>query len=195
VTITAAGVLVTTRLYVYAPTQVLSLVAVAPSTTAINLTWDYQPGADTYDLEHSTDGATWSALATVTAPGYPHPGLTAGTRHYYRVRAENEHGTGPYSATGDTYTWPAAVGTVTVTPVSGTQLNLSWAHLSPVPTTYLIERSPNGTTGWVTIDFDNPANSYSDTGLSPGTTYYYQVLAHNPGGAGGYSPIANGTTP
>src|SRR5205085_9576993 len=40
----------------------------------------------------------------------------------------------------------------------------------------------------------SPATSYSDTGLSAGTTYYYEVVATNSAGDSGPSNVASATT-
>ena len=56
-------------------------------------------------------------------------------------------------------------------------------------TDYVIQRSPNGTTGWVTIsDGVNTATAYTATGLVNRTRYYFRVFAHN---AAGNSPASN----
>lgn len=63
---------------------------------------------------------------------------------------------------------PAVPTGLTATPVSATQINLAWNAVSGA-SGYDIER--NG----AVIVFDHPTNSYSNTGLSPATTYTYRV--------------------
>jgi hypothetical protein len=80
-------------------------------------------------------------------------------------------------------TVPTAPQTLTATPGSG-QVKLSWkAPLSngglPI-TDYIIQRSANGTSGWVTInDGVGTTTTYTVTGLVNGTKYYFRVLAKN----------------
>ena len=81
------------------------------------------------------------------------------------------------------------------TNVSG-QVRLTW--LAPASnggsavTDYIIQRSPNGTTGWVTIsDGVNTNTTYTVTGLINGTRYYFRVYAHNAAGNGPASNVAN----
>jgi hypothetical protein len=106
----------------------------------------------------------------------------------------------PGSGSGST-TSPAQVTGLTATTVSSTQLNLAW---TANPTTdnvtkYNVYRS---TTAGFTVNTatDTPiaqptTNSYSDTGLTASTTYYYRVAAVNSSGViGTPSDIASGTT-
>ena len=59
-------------------------------------------------------------------------------------------------------------------------------------TDYIVQRSPNGTTGWVTIsDGVNTDTAYTVTGLVNGTRYYFRVYAHNAAGNAPTSNIAN----
>ena len=73
--------------------------------------------------------------------------------------------------------------TATPTNLSG-QIRLTWtAPLSnggSAITDYIIQRSPNGSTGWVTItDGVSTTTGYTVTGLTNGTRYYFRVFARN----------------
>lgn len=59
---------------------------------------------------------------------------------------------------------------------SDTSLNLSWTDNADNETGYEIDRSPNGTDSWsnITTTAVN-ATSYTDTGLTVDTTYYYRI--------------------
>jgi titin len=59
-------------------------------------------------------------------------------------------------------------------------------------TDYVIQRSPNGSTGWATVaDGVNTATSYTTRGLANGIRYYFRVFARNAIGSSGSSSIAN----
>ena len=59
-------------------------------------------------------------------------------------------------------------------------------------TDYIIQRSPNGTSGWVTInDGVRTTTSYTVTGLVNGTRYYFRVLAKNATGNSSASNVVN----
>lgn len=66
---------------------------------------------------------------------------------------------------------------------STTQINLSWsppANLGGLLITgYKIDRSTNGGSAWSTVVYStgNAQTTYSNTGLVPGTTYWYRVSA------------------
>ena len=59
------------------------------------------------------------------------------------------------------------------------QINLSWTNESTNESGLSVERSPNGSTGWTEVaDLPASSSSYSDTGLTELTTYYYRVSAY-----------------
>jgi fibronectin type 3 domain-containing protein len=94
-------------------------------------------------------------------------------------------------------TAPAAPSGLSATAVSTTQVNLSWTGSSGV-TSYSVFRST--TSGFTPssaneVAIDVLTTSYSDTGLSAGTTYYYLVEAVNNGASSGPSNQASVRTP
>lgn len=88
---------------------------------------------------------------------------------------------------------PARVTGVTVIPVSSSQLNILWTANSEADLNhYNVYRST--TSGYVKIA-SPVSNSYSDTGLTPATTYYYVVSAVDvAGNEGEKSAEASGAT-
>ena len=86
---------------------------------------------------------------------------------------------------------PAAPTVLTATQVSSTQIDLVWQDNASDETAYYIERSPNGSTGWVEIDTTaSDATTYSDSSLECDMTYYYRVRAYR-SGDGQYSDYSN----
>ena len=112
------------------------------------------------------------------------------TYGYGRVQADQAVALVPSGTPGDT-TPPAQVTGLTVTTVSSSQLDLSW---NPVPDAdldhYNIYRDGVFIGTSVTT-------SYSDTGLSPSTTYTYEVSAVDTSGNEGQksSPVSGTTSP
>jgi thermitase len=90
---------------------------------------------------------------------------------------------------------PARVQGLTVTPVSSSQLNLTWtANTESDLDHYNVYRSATSG-GSYTLRASPTINSYSDTGLPAATTYYYVVSAvDNVGNVGPQSAEASGTT-
>ncbi|HEY4786983.1 MAG TPA: fibronectin type III domain-containing protein, partial [Bacteroidales bacterium] len=79
-----------------------NLTANAVSATEIDLTWtDNSVNEDNFKIETSTNGSTWTPLATLNANStqYANTGLTEGTLYYYRIYATNGGGNSNYSGT------------------------------------------------------------------------------------------------
>lgn len=91
---------------------------------------------------------------------------------------------------------PNAPSGLTATAVGTSAINLSWTDNAADETAYKVERSPTGSGSWTQIAGALAANTttYSDTGLSSGTTYYYRVRCSNASGNSSYSSTANATT-
>src|SRR5207244_3285904 len=87
---------------------------------------------------------------------------------------------------------PAPTG-LTATAASTNQINLSWTASSGA-TSYNAKRSGVNGGPYTTIATGVAATSYSDTGLTPGTTYYYVVSAINSNGESPNSAQTAATT-
>ena len=178
--------------------------AASPGNAAATLSWG-APVADggapitDYVVERSPNGSTdWATAPDATSPALTTTvsGLTNGATHYFRVRAVNIAGSGSPSSVVSVVprTVASAPWTLIATPtnVSG-QVRVSWvapaSNGGTAVTDYAVQRSPNGTSGWVTItDGVNTATAFAVSGLANGTRYYFRVLARN---AVGYSPSSN----
>lgn len=90
---------------------------------------------------------------------------------------------------------PATPSGLVATPVSGTQINLSWTDNSPNETGFKIERKTGvgGTYAEVGTTAAN-INTFSSTGLAIGTQYYYRIRSTNAQGNSPYSAEATATT-
>ena len=92
-------------------------------------------------------------------------------------------------------TRPNTPTSLTVTPASRTEINVSWLDNSSDETNFHLERAPGSTGSWSTIAFQT-ASSYLDTGLTCNATYDYRVRAHRHGdnSFSDYSNTATATT-
>ncbi len=185
------------------PAAPTNITATAASQTAVNLSWNAVTGATGYKVEYSHNGTSgWTeAASAVTATTYQCGGFLSGFMYFFRVRAYNASGNGPYSAivsaaTLSEGTLPAAPTGLTATVASTTQINLSWTDNANNETAYKVERSTDNST-WTVLSAALAANTagYSSTGLAAGTRYYYRVSAINATGSSGYSNVAYAATP
>jgi len=84
---------------------------------------------------------------------------------------------------------------LSATAVSASQINLTWTDNSVTENGYYVEQSPVDNLHFVQIAATGPnATSYSVTGLSAGTKYYYRVRAYNAITTSAYSNQTNATT-
>ena len=165
------------------------LSATALTGDSINLAWtDNALDETSYRLERSSDGVTgWAEIAVLPANSGSYTDTSVGCEEapYYRVRAHRAND-GLYSAyshlasaqTGGCAR-PAAPTGLTAIAVSQSRIDLTWTDNALDETTYRVERSLDGTTGWMEI-VALPANmtTYSDTSLDCGTDYAYRVRAY-----------------
>jgi hypothetical protein len=80
--------------------------------------------------------------------------------------------------------------------VSGTEVSLSWADNATGETGEVLQRATDsGFSAPVSISLPAGTHFYSDTGLTPGTTYWYRVASTGAGGASSpYSDTAQAST-
>jgi M6 family metalloprotease-like protein len=176
------------------------LTATAQSTSQIALNWADNSSAETgFTIDRSTNGTTWSFLATVSAnvTSYNNSGLSPNATWFYRVSAFAGADTSTWSNTASATTFdvpPVAPASMSATPASSSQINLAWADSANNETGYRVEQSLNGGGTWSTIATLG-ANSigYNNTGLAANTIYHYRVAAFNSAGDSGFA-TANATT-
>ena len=176
------------------PTAPAALTATAASSSQINLSWTASTDnvAVTGYLLERCQNPGCSNFVQITSPGgattsYSDTGLTPGTSFSYRVRATDAAANlSAFSNTATSSTLadsqpPTAPAALTATAASSSQINLSWtASTDNVAVTgYLLERCQNpGCSNFVQITSPGGATtSYSDTGLTPGTSFSYRVRA------------------
>ena len=187
----------------WAPYPATSLSALLSGTGA-NLTWTNNGGAPTgFRIERSPNGAdSWTSRGTAGSSDTSfNDGNLATGIYYYRVVAYNSLGDAYPSNVSQKIT--VALQTVTAlnaTPVSDTQVNLTWTNNAPSATAATVQRSLTGETGsWATLITTaapgSTAGAYNDTGLlTEGTRYYYQVIVTSPDTQSLPSALANART-
>jgi fibronectin type 3 domain-containing protein len=154
-----------------APSTAPTGLAATPGSTIVGLSWNTVGGATSYNVYRN---GTLAGSATTNS--FSDTGLTNGTTYSYAVSAVNSVGSGPESApvsTTPNVPLPNTPTGLTAAPGSAT-VSLSWSTVAGA-SNYNLYR--NG----VLISSPGVA-SFSDTGLTNGTTYSYTVAAVN--GAG-----------
>jgi hypothetical protein len=90
---------------------------------------------------------------------------------------------------------PTAPTGLSASMASSTSINLSWTDASTNETGFQIERSTTSGSGFSLINTTSAnATSFNDTGLNPGTTYYYRIRSTNAGGSSAYTSESSATT-
>jgi rhamnogalacturonan endolyase len=172
---------------VFGPAAAPGNLSATPGNGNVTLNWTASTGATGYTIQRSTtNGSGYSTLATgVILTTYKDLTAANGTPYYYIVTATNAAGSSPNStqASATPVAPPAAPTGLTATP-GNTTVTLNWSAVSGAATYNVLLSSTSGS-GYATVASALGNNTYTDSGLTNGSTYYYVVSATN---AGGTSP-------
>ena len=170
--------------------------AASATGTAITLSWSSSGGATSYIVERgAASGGPYSQVAAPTTTTFTDTGVTDGTAYYYVVVAVNSAGDSAES--NEVMATPAAAAEAPLPPTGVTataasqQVTLTWTATSGA-LSYAVKRST--VSGGPYTQISTPAaNSYVDTGLNNGTSYYYVVDSVNGSGTSANSAQATAT--
>jgi titin len=155
----------------------------------VDFTWSDNSSAETGYVVYADAGGFWMFDPTVlpaNTTSYSWNGLELGTAYDFYVIA-----VGPGFSGDDlgslaptvnslpsakwSMTTPSGPNMLEAQPTGPTSMGLHWQDSSSTETGFQIERSTDGTT-WATVGTAAAnATAYADTGLTPGTAYYYRV--------------------
>jgi fibronectin type 3 domain-containing protein len=182
------------------PSAPTNLVATAVGSSRIDLDWGPADDPDGYEIQRSLDGLAWTSLGrragTVTEASIL--GLEPETTYFFRVRAFNSGGDGPFSNIASARTGaavPSAPTGLRATTVSRSRIDLTWTDSSTNETRFEIERSTAGRSFQLVASVAANSVSFVDTGLRARTTYTYRIRACNQLGCSAPSNQASATTP
>jgi chitodextrinase len=187
----SAGFPVTTQADVTAPSIPTGLTAIPASQTQINLAW--ATSTDNVAVAGYAVYRDSVAIATTTVGSFNDTGLSSTTVYTYNIVAFDAANNRSAFSAGASATpqtdssAPTQPTGLNANPISGSQINLNWSASTDNfgVAGYLIYRD-NAQVG------SSITNSFSDTGLTPTTTYKYQVTALD--AAGNVSPKSATTT-
>jgi fibronectin type 3 domain-containing protein len=181
----------------------------SPSTPAIDLssTGINLHSGDVFNVVMNYDGTTLNVTITDTTTN-----ATASQAYTVNIPQVIGSGTGYVGFTGGTggttavqniLTWvyspvatttPAAPSNLTGTVVSGSEIDISWTNNANNATGILIDRSSDGVNFVQIAAVSATVNTYHDTALNPGNTYYYEVRASNAAGNSAFSNVFQAAT-
>jgi uncharacterized protein (DUF1800 family)/fibronectin type 3 domain-containing protein len=165
---------------------------------SVKLTWNAAPNASTYQVFRGTSAggqASTPVASGVNGTSYTDNGLVAGTKYFYKVKAVNSAGASGFSnedsaiPTG-AQTIPGPTTNLTATP-GNASVALAWTAASGAASYNLYRGTAPNALAASPVATGITGTSYSNTGLTNGTAYYYKVAGVNGAGAG---PMSNEAT-
>ncbi len=163
------------------------------TSTSFSANWNASVGVTGYYLDVATDNGFTSFVATFNnkdvsnVTTYSVSGLSGGNTYYYRVKAYNGSGASVNSGTITTITLPSSPVATAASAFAETSFSANWNSVTGA-TGYRLDISTDsgfGAGSFVTNFNDKDVSgvtTYSITGLTGGTSYFYRVRAYNVNG-------------
>jgi len=157
----------------------------------VGLSWTTAAGATSYNIYQGTTsgGESSTPIATgVTTNSYTVTGLSNGTAYYFEVAGVNSVGTGTLSNEASaTPVGPPAAPTGLTATIGNAQAVLNWTAVTGAASYNVYEGATSGGENSTPIATGITAATYTVTGLTNGTEYFFTVAAVNAAGVSGYS--------
>ncbi len=166
----------------------------SPGNAQVSLTWTGSTGATSYSVYEGTKSGGETLLKSgVTTVSFTATGLADGTVYYFKVTASNASGSSGFSSevSATPHVPPPAAPASPVAVPGDTTVTLSWTASTGASSYNVYRGLTSG--GEALYKTGIAATSFTDTGLTNGTTYYYKVSAVNAGGESGLSVETSGT--
>lgn len=179
--------------------RIQQAVTVVANTNYVLTAWIFGKGtigAKSGSTVLSSQGGTFSSWTQVTV------NFNSGATTSITLYGSYNAGEGRFDdflleeGTGTTPTIPAAPSSLTATASGTSTINVAWTDNSNNETGFKLERKTGSAGTWSEIAGAIAANtgSFSNTGLTAGTTYFYRVRSYNSAGNSSYSNEASATT-
>jgi fibronectin type 3 domain-containing protein len=177
------------------PSTPLTPTVTSASSSTTNVTWPAVAGATSYQVERSSSGVGSFSNdgSPVTGTSIQDSGLTPGNTYSYEVVATNGSGSSSPSSAASVTLLPGQPGTLTASTTGTTQVVLNWGAATGA-STYEVLAGPAGSNTFSSDLGTVSGTTFTDSGLTPGASYNYQVVATDSSGNGAASNTATGAT-
>jgi hypothetical protein len=173
------------------------------TSSSLHVFWTAVSGATSYQVFRDTSqtGPFSNQVYNNSGTSFTdNTGLSSNTPYWYEVQATNANGSSAKSTpqSGTTLQAVSAPNTPTGLNVppnnwAATSLQVQW-NSSTGATSYQVFRDTSQTGSFSTQVYNSSGTSFTDSGLTAATTYYYVVQASNTGGPSALSSAVSGTT-
>lgn len=147
----------------------------------VELSWDLTPN-EVYQLQISKDDLFTKLIindSTLTTASYISNLLSEGQKYYWRVRAKNSIGYGPWSNTWNFITEINAPANLTLQITGSNEVTLSWTDNTSSEKSYVIERKSSLQTEFSELEFIKAdLNKYVDKRVQIGEKYFYRIKSY-----------------
>ncbi|HVK59328.1 MAG TPA: fibronectin type III domain-containing protein [Candidatus Kapabacteria bacterium] len=170
----------------------------------MTLSWNANPESNIggYRIYYGEANTTAQKLDVGKVTSRSFTTLTAGKSYFFYVTAYNTAGlesspssTVNYTMPGGTSGLPAAPSNLAGVAQSSTSVRLTWRDNSTNETGFRLLRKTGPSGSYTTLNIGANTTTYTDSGLSPSTQYYYKVRANNAAGVSADSTEISVTTP
>jgi Fibronectin type III domain len=163
------------------------VIATAISTSQVSVSWNASTDSGGSGLAGYQVYRNGTLVTTTTATSYGDSGLSAATSYCYTIVADDNAGnnssTSPATCAttlSPASTPPAAPSNLAAMVVTPTSITIDWQNNADNELGFQIQRATSSGGPWsVAGTVGTGVTSYTDTGLDPSTTYYYEVAAFN----------------
>ncbi len=184
-----------------APSGLAATLSTGVNPLSVALRWtDRTPNEQGFVIQRATNTNFTTNLKLMFAPAnattYPDTTVAGRTTYYYRIYAWKNGGQSGNSntLTVTTPTGPPPNGTAANLAVSGVigrnTVTVTWQNLATNASNVLLQVTSLGVNGpWTTVTLPAGTTTYTRTGMTPNTNYWFRVAETNAGGTSAYIPV------
>jgi hypothetical protein len=181
------------------PTAPSGFAGTAASSTSITWTWTDNSSNETGFKLYNSSNTLIATISTANTTSYTETGLTKGTSYTRKLVAYNNAGNSSYSGSASVTTpaEPTAPSSFSGVVAGTTSITWSWTDNSNDELTWVLQDSGGTTVTTITsttVSATGGSISYTETGLTPGTSYTRKMAARNDDGTSTATSTATVTT-